>query len=101
MKTQAIHSEILDLEKISKNFLIELAKQKILKSKDFSYSDTEKKIFLNFWNDYADFFKRFQKAIKKSHYRKMFFFVNYNKFVMRRYLIISYFNLLSEILNIF
>ncbi len=101
MKAQKIYLEIKNLDKKSKAFILALSKQKILKSQINNYSQSDKQKFLIFWNDYIIFFKKFQKTIKKSHYRKLLFFVDYNKFILQRYLVVLYFNMLADILKIF
>ena len=101
MKSHNIYTELQIFEKTTKSFLKDLSKQKILKVHDNRYTVLDKQEFLDFWNSYVNFFKRFHKVIRKSHYRTFIFFVNYDKLILRRYLLISYFNLLVEIINRF
>ena len=101
MKSHNIYTELQIFEKTTKSFLKDLSKQKILRSQNNRYTEVDKQEFLDFWNSYVSFFKRFHKVIRKSHYRTFIFFVNYDKLILRRYLLISYFNLLVEIIDKF
>ncbi len=101
MKPKKIFQEILFLEKQKKDFLKGLSHQKILQSQAYNYTHEEKLEFLSFWGENIYFFKQLITTIKKIHYRSYLFFIDYNKLVLKRYLIIVYFNLLADILDIF
>lgn len=101
MKAHNIYSEVKKIDTEYLDFLNWLKKQKILKSSSNSYTQKDREDFLAYWESHVSFFKRFQKTINKSHYRSYIFKVNYNKLVLRRYLLVSYFNLLVKIIEIF
>ena len=101
MKINNILSEIEVLKKDYKELKKELKNHKILQSKKDLYIKEDKESFLLLWKNYIDLFSRIQKLIKRSKYRKYFFFIIYNKMVLRKYLLVFYFNIILEIEGIF
>ena len=101
MNTKTILKEIKSLELDYTNLILELKKSKILKTKENFYNVEDKDSFLILWRKYIKFFKRLQYIIRKTKYRSFFVFINYDKLLIRRYLLIFYFNSLVDLLNIF
>ena len=81
--------------------LKELKKHLIIKSKLNDYLKEDKDSFKLLWKKYILFFSKIRKLISKSRYRKYFIFIDYNKLIIRRYLLIFYLNILIELLNVF
>lgn len=101
MKQKKLLYEIKKLEKDFIELKSLLKSQKILKSKQNSYLKEDKDAFKLIWLKYIDFFLSLQKLIRGSHYRKYIFFIDYNKLVIKKYLLVFYFNCLVSILKIF
>jgi len=100
-KDDSILEEIRNLElryeKLNKKF----KKLNILKTKKYYYNEKDKSDFLFLWEKYIDFFKKLKKLIKQNKYRRFFFIINYEKMVIRRYLLIFYINCLIDLVNNF
>jgi len=100
-KDNSVLEEIKNLElkyeKLNKKF----KKLNILKTKKYYYNEKDKSNFLFLWEKYIEFFKRLKKLIKQNKYRKFFFIINYEKMVIRRYLLIFYINCLIDLVNNF
>jgi hypothetical protein len=77
-----------------------LKNHNILHSKLNFYLSEDKESFLILWKKYILFFRNLKKLIKKSKYRSFFFIINYEKLIIRRYLLIFYFNCLVDLLKI-
>lgn len=93
-----------EIQKIEKKYIIlcqELKNHKILKSNKDSYLSEDKEDFLILWWKYIEFFKKLRKLIIKNRYRSFFVIINYEKLVIRRYLLIFYFNCLVDLVNHF
>lgn len=101
MNSKNILKLIKALEADYKGLFLELSENKLLNSKKYSYTKEDKDSFLLLWAKYVVFFTKLQNLIRKSKYRSFFFVVNYNNLLIRRYLLIFYFNCLPELLNNF
>ena len=84
-------------EKLNKNFL----KLKILETNNFAYNTKDKLELLLLWKKYIIFFKKLKKIIQNNKYRKFFFIINYEKMIIKRYLLIFYFNILVDLVKNF
>ncbi len=96
-----ILKEIQNLEKEYEKLKKELKNSSLLNAKTNFYSTKDKNDFLKLWKKYVFFFKKLRKLIRKNNYRKFFFFVDYEKMIIKRYLLIFYFNCLVDIIKIF
>lgn len=101
MKLQTIPKEIKNLEIEYKSLKKELKCNRLITSKKNTYTKQDKNDFLILWKKYIKLFRRLQYLIKKTKYRRFFVFINYDKLVIRRYLLIFYFNCLVDVLKIF
>ena len=101
MKPLKILKEIKILETEYKNLNKEFKNHKILKSNLNKYLKEDKDSFKILWLKYIDFFSRLQKLIKLSKYRRFYFFVNYHKLILRKYVLVFYFNSIIDIEKIF
>lgn len=97
-------STLKTIKKIEFDYKIldeKLKNHNILKSNTNFYKNEDKQDFLKLWKKYIQIFKLLQHLIKKSNYRRFLFRIDYNKFAIRRYLLIFYFNCLVWLLNNF
>jgi len=101
MKTKNILNKIHKIEKDYEKLNHKLSKCNLLKSKKNSYLSSDKKEFLDLWEKYISFFKELRYLINKNNYRTFFVFIDYNKLLIRRYLLIFYFNSLVDLVNNF
>lgn len=101
MNHQKIFKEIKKLEKQKIELFKKLEIQGILKSKPWLYTKQDKESFKLLWIEYIKFFSYLQKLIRKSYYRKYFFIIDYNKFILRKYLLIFYYKTIVDLLDIF
>jgi len=97
MKNSRILKEIKSLEQDYKILNKEFKNLNILKSEKNTYIKEDKESFKIFWLKYIDFFTKLKKLIKFSKYRSFYFFVDYNKIILRKYILVFYFN---SILNL-
>ncbi len=97
MKYQKILKEINFLEKEYKILNKKFKNLNILKSKNDSYIKADKAELRKNWTKYIDFFSKLQKLIKLTKYRKFYFFVDYNKLVLRKYILVFYFNSILDL----
>jgi hypothetical protein len=100
-KNMKILKEIKNLESEYEILKKELKNHNLLKEKTNFYSEENKDSFLILWKKFIVFFKKLRKLIRKNNYRNFFFFIDYKKMVIKRYLLIFYFNCLVDILKIF
>ena len=96
-----ILEQIEILEKKYKKLNKKFSKLKILKTKNSVYIEKDKTELLLLWEKYIIFFKKLRKFINKYKYRKFFVFIDYEKMIIRRYLLIFYFNCLVDLINNF
>ncbi len=96
-----IIKEIYKLQDDYKLLSQELKNQKILNQENFSYLKNDKEEFVLIWEKYIIFFKKIKKLLKKTKYRKYLFFINYNKFVLRKFLIHFYYKVISDLVKTF
>ena len=94
---QEIKSIEKKYEKLDKKF----KKLNILETKNNLYLEKDKWELLFLWEKYIIFFKKLKKLIKKNKYRTFFFKINYENMIIRRYLLIFYFNCLVDLVNNF
>ena len=97
MNSKKIFSEISSLEKKYEVIKQELESHKLLKSNLNSYIKKDKESFLVLWVKYIDFFSNLQKLIKETKYRKYFVFIDYDKIILRKYLLSYYFNVIVDL----
>jgi len=100
-KKVEILEDIKHIELKYKNLNKKFKKLDILKTKNDSYLKKDKDDFLFLWEKYIIFFKKLRKLIKQNKYRTFIFKINYEKMIIRRYLLIFYFNCLVDIINHF
>lgn len=98
MKYKKILKEFAWLEAEYKKLYTLLKHHPLLCSKKNVYFKEDKESFLLLWKLYIKFFHKLKFLIKKTKYRKFFIFVDYNKLVLRRYVLIFYFNMINDIL---
>jgi len=101
MKVKKILREIDLIKKDYRQLSKELKNHALLRSKKNSYTKEDKESFLILWKKYIDLFSKLKKLIWFSWYRKYFFFIHYNKLVLRKFLLVFYFNSILEIEGIF
>jgi len=101
MKNSKILKEIKILEKEFKVLKKEFKNHKLIQSKLNNYIKEDKESFKILWTKYIIFFTWLQKLIKVSKYRRFYFFVNYNKIILRKYILVFYFNSILGLDKIF
>gem|GEM_PF-1956308 len=101
MKYIKILKEVLKLEKEKENLFKKLENHSLIKLETNFFTTEDKNSFLKLWKEYIIFFENLQKLINKSEYRIFFVITDYNKLVIRKYLLILYFNSLILLLKIF
>ena len=94
-------TQIKKLEEKYKKLNKKILSSNILNSKKNSYLSEDKKEFLILWKKYIVFFKELRKLIRKNKFRKFFFYLDYNKLLIKRYLLIFYYNCLVDLVNHF
>ncbi|MDQ7023013.1 MAG: hypothetical protein Q9M97_05805 [Candidatus Gracilibacteria bacterium] len=92
MKIPKILKQIKKLEKQYSSLEKEIKINKLLNSELNSYLEKDKQDFKKLWIKYINFFLELQKLIKVLKYRRFFFFINYNNLLLRKYILIFYFN---------
>ncbi len=100
MNDNKIIKSIKFLENQSVQLKSELVWQSILSYKNFEYSEKEKKDFLWLWKKYITFFNKTKKLILRTKHKRLYVFINLNKYVLKRHLIIFYYNSLIEFIEI-
>jgi len=101
MDSKKIYEKIKDIELEYVSLKKELEQQKIFGSKLWSYLKEDKEEFRLFWFKYIEFFEKLKKILNSTRYRKMFFKIDYNKLVLRKYLIHFYYSVISDLLGVF
>lgn len=101
MHYRKIFRKINQIEKEYKKLKQDLDKQNLLKSKKNSYLKEDKDEFKKVWRRYIVFFDSLKTLLRYSSYRRFFFVINYNKLVLRKYLVHFYFRVLLDLLNSF
>lgn len=101
MKNHKILYRIKLAENEYKNLKDELQKHPILQSKKDTYLKIDQVSFLEIWKQYMTLFSDLQSLVFASRYRKYFIFLDYNKMVIRKYVLVLYFNIIMEIDDIF
>ena len=97
MKINYFLSQIKSLKKEYQELKKDTKKDKLLNSKINHYTKEDKEKFKNLRIRYIDFFSKLKNLIQLSNYRKYFFFVNYNNLILRKYVLIFYFNSIIEL----
>ena len=87
-----ILKEIKILENDFKKLNKKLNNHNLIKSQLHKYLICDKESFNKLWKEYISFFNRLKKLIRKTRYRKIFIFISYDKLVLRRYILIFYYN---------
>lgn len=101
MHYKKIYKKIFQIEKEYKILKSDLDKEPLLNSKINHYLKDDKEQFKIFWKRYIKFFDKLKKLLKASKYRNFFFFINYNKLVLNKYLVHFYFNAILDLLKSF
>lgn len=101
MNSKKILYKIIVIEKDYNKLKKELENHKILKSKENFYLKEDKESFKKLWNKYIDLFSELEKLIKYSKYRSYFFFIKYDKIVLRKYILSYYYNIIIDLEHIF
>ena len=101
MKTQKIQAKFAGLEKEYARLKKDFEKSAILHTENNNYLASDKEAFLAIWKRYMRLFEKIRKLVPKTRYRKYFLFIDYNKFVLRKYLLVFYFNMIIDTENIF
>jgi hypothetical protein len=101
MNSKQILYKIKVLEKDYNKLKKELENHKIFKSNKNLYLKEDKESFKLIWIRYIDLFSRLKKLIKYSKYRRYLFFINYDKIVLRKYILIFYFNVIVDLEKIY
>ena len=78
-----------------------LKNHSILQTQDDHYLKTDKEDFLLLWKEFFELFDSLQNDIKKLKIRKYFLAYNYNNYVLKKYYLVFYFNIIMEIEAIF
>lgn len=100
-KTQKSLSEITFLEEVFLWVQKKLKQSELIQSECNSYTQEGKQEFIELWKEVVVLFLRIKKEVKRNKYRRFFIFINYNKLIIRRYVLILYFEYLTKILEIF
>jgi len=101
MNVKQLIKETKEIEEIYKVLFVEFKNHKILKTKLNSYIKEDRESFLLLWEKYITLLKKTQFLIKKSKYRSFFIIINNDKLIIKRYLLIFYFNILVDLLDSF
>lgn len=101
MHYKKIYKKIHTIENEYKALKKDLDKQSLLKSSKNYYLKEDKEEFKKIWKRYIDFFEVLKNLLRASAYRRFFFVINYNKLVLRKYLVHFYFRVLFDLLESF
>lgn len=101
MKIQKIQAKFVGLEKEYAKLKKDFEKSAILHTENNNYLASDKEAFLAIWKRYMRLFHKIRKLIPKTRYRKYFLYIDYNKFVLRKYLLVFYFNMIIDAESIF
>ncbi len=96
MKLDVISHKIKKLESDYQKLISKFRDSNILSSQLWLYTKSDKTEILQIWQEYISIFERFQFLIKKTKYRKYFIFIDHDKIVLKKYLLVSYFNAIIE-----
>lgn len=97
MNSKQVYNKIKKIDKKYKLIKCELEDNKLLKSDLNNYIKTDKQSFLLLWAKYIDFFSNLQKLIKETKYKSFISWTDYNKLVLRKYLLAYYFNVIVDL----
>lgn len=100
MTPKEIRKEIKKLEKSLEKLFLDLSHEKVFSNKTKIYTKEEKESLKNTWKKIIIQFKKLKKLIKRSKYNSFIFRVNYEKFVIKHYLVVFYYNSLIRLENI-
>ncbi len=101
MHYKKIYKNIVSIERKYKQLKKELYKQTLLKAKKNHYFKKDKEEFKKFWYKYINFFEQLKQLLKYTRYRKLLFFIDYNKLVLRKYIIHFYYYAITDLIYAF
>jgi len=101
MHYKRIYKKIFQIEKEYKFLKKDLFNQPLLSSKKDHYLSEEKEEFKILWFRYIKFFEKLKKLLRATSYRRFFFWINYNKLVLNKYLVHFYYKVIADLLESF
>lgn len=69
----------------------------ILNTKTDTYLPSDTQELFELWKEFILLFLKFQKILKKTYYRRLFIFKDYNNLILYRFVLIEYFSLIMKL----
>lgn len=101
MNYKNIYKKVKLLEDEYSSLKKEMDKQKIFSSEKNLYLKKDKEKLKEIWEKYIILFKSIKKLLLFSHYKSFLFSIDYNKLILKKYILHFYFRILIDLLKSF